>query len=29
MSNTTWEEIKKLAADFQRVQLTESSFRYI
>ncbi|RNA34867.1 E3 UFM1- ligase 1 [Brachionus plicatilis] len=26
-SSTSWEEIKKLAADFQRVQLVESSFR--
>jgi hypothetical protein len=24
----TWDEIKKLAADFQRIQLVENSFKY-
>jgi hypothetical protein len=28
MSTTTWDEIKKLAADFQRIQLVENSFKY-
>ncbi len=27
MSGTTWDEIKKLAADFQRIQLVENSFK--
>jgi hypothetical protein len=27
-STSTWEEIKRLAADFQRVQLVESSYKY-
>lgn len=27
MATTTWDEIKKLAADFQRVQLVENSFK--
>ena len=26
-STSTWEEIKRLAADFQRVQLVESSYK--
>ena len=28
MSSSSWEEIKRLAADFQRVQLVESSSKY-
>ena len=27
-STTSWDEIKRLAADFQRVQLVESSMKY-
>ena len=27
-STSTWEEIKRLAADFQRVQLVESSYKF-
>lgn len=29
MSNYDWEEVKKLAADFQRAQLTSSSQRFV